>query len=69
MEIEVDLDLCQGHAQCQDAAPQVFEVQDDGYAHLLMTSTDDPALIAAVEDAEQRCPVEAIRLTRVSSAG
>jgi ferredoxin len=66
LEIEVDRDLCQGHAQCQDAAPEVFEVRDDGLAHLLITSTDDARLIAAVEDAAKRCPVEAIRLTRTA---
>jgi ferredoxin len=61
-EIIVDLDLCAGHAQCQDAAPTVFEVRDDGFAHLLITHTDDPALIAQVEDAARRCPAEAIEL-------
>lgn len=27
MRIEVDLDLCQGHAMCEMEAPEVFEAE------------------------------------------
>lgn len=61
MRVIVDLDLCQGHGQCEDAAPDVFEVGDDALAHLRMQ--DVPAsLRATVEDAARRCPTEAISL-------
>jgi ferredoxin len=60
MNIGVDRGLCQGHAQCEDAAPDVFQVRDDGYAHVLIDSTDDAAVIARVRDAGRRCPVDAI---------
>ena len=30
MKIEVDWDLCQGHANCMGDAPEVFRVDDDG---------------------------------------
>jgi ferredoxin len=61
MKIDVDLGVCQGHGQCEEAAPEVFVVGDDAVVHLL---DDDPgdALRPAVEEAVRRCPVEALRL-------
>lgn len=62
MKAQIDLDLCQGHGQCQESAPKVFEVRDDGFAYLLVDEI--PAEEDAnVRDAALRCPVEAIRLT------
>lgn len=62
MKVIVDLDLCQGHGQCELAAPDVFEIGDDALARL---RTDDPprALLPQVEDAILRCPADAIRVT------
>jgi ferredoxin len=64
VKVQIDLQLCQGHGQCQDAAPDVFEVTDEGFARLLVDSSairDDQE--AKVRDAASRCPVEAIRLS------
>jgi ferredoxin len=61
MKVIVDLDLCQGHSQCEDAAPQVFEVGDDALVHLRVDRPPEE-LRAKVEDAVRRCPTEAIRL-------
>jgi ferredoxin len=63
MRVAVDRGLCQGHAQCEDAAPDVFEVRDDGLAHVLRPGTDDTDTIARVLDANRRCPVDAILLS------
>lgn len=61
MRIEVDLDLCQGHAMCELEAPDVFTVPRKG----LVTVTD-PAppenSRAAVQAAVRYCPTQAIRL-------
>lgn len=67
MKITVDLDLCLGHAQCEDAAPEVFQVGDDGYAHVLQ---EDPGadLWSKVEEAVRRCPTQAISVTETVSA-
>ncbi|MFI6347573.1 ferredoxin [Streptomyces sp. NPDC050560] len=61
MRIEVDLPLCQGHGQCEESAPEVFEVGDDAVVHLL---DEDPpeSRRPAVEEAARRCPVEALRI-------
>ncbi len=61
MRVTVDLGLCQGHAQCEDAAPEVFEVGDDALSHLRM-QTPPEHLRPRVEEAARRCPTEAIRI-------
>jgi ferredoxin len=51
--------MCQGHGQCQESAPKVFEVRDDGISHVLLV--DMPSeLEDDVRDAAARCPVEAV---------
>lgn len=62
MKAVIDLELCHGHGQCQEAAPKVFEVHDDGYAYLLVDTipADEEA---NTRDAASRCPTDAIRIT------
>lgn len=62
MKVEIDLSLCAGHGQCQEAAPNVFEVRDDGFAYLLV-DTIPASEEANVRDAVDRCPADAIRFT------
>jgi ferredoxin len=61
MRVIVDAGLCQGHAQCEDAAPEVFEVGDDALSHLRIQAPPEQ-LRGQVEDAARRCPTEAIRI-------
>jgi|HubBroStandDraft_2_1064218.scaffolds.fasta_scaffold2597747_1 ferredoxin len=61
MRIIVDVDLCQGHAQCEDAAPDIFQVDDNGLLTVLVESPDESAR-ARVEDAVRRCPAEALQI-------
>jgi ferredoxin len=63
LKITVDLSLCAGHGQCEDAAPEVFRVNDEGFAELLVDDITDPELESKIADAASRCPTEAIRLT------
>jgi ferredoxin len=61
MRIEVDLDLCQGHAMCELEAPEIFAVPRKGK----VTVTDPgPAESqrAAVEAAIRYCPTQALKL-------
>jgi ferredoxin len=59
--VELDLDLCQGHAVCEDEAPEVFSVDDNDHVTLKMTELpDDPELLARVETACTYCPTRAI---------
>lgn len=62
MRIELDTDLCQGHAMCEDEAPEVFEVPKHGPARLL-TAEPDESMRREVEAAVRFCPTRALRLT------
>jgi ferredoxin len=62
MRVTVDEDLCQGHGQCEMAAPEVFSLDDDGTLQYVEQPSD--ADRDAVEQAERFCPVQAIRLNR-----
>ncbi|MFB4316812.1 ferredoxin [Actinomadura sp. 21ATH] len=61
MRIEVDLDLCQGHAMCELEAPDVFEVPGKGKVRVLEEepSEDHRDEVAA---AVRYCPTQAIKL-------
>jgi ferredoxin len=59
MKITLDLDACAGHGQCEDAAPEVFRVNDDGLVVQLIENPGEE-LRAKVEDAARRCPADVI---------
>jgi ferredoxin len=61
MKIVVDFDVCQSHGLCTQAAPEVFEIRDDGFLYILQETPPD-ALRAKVENAVRECPTHAIRL-------
>ena len=60
MKVVVDRELCQVHAQCVFAAPEVFELDDDD--RLLYVAEPGEDLAGAVEEAARACPVQAIFL-------
>lgn len=61
MRVIVDFDLCQSNAVCMSAAPEVFEVRDDGYLYVL-DETPAEELRPQVQQAARLCPVQAISL-------
>lgn len=61
MRVEVDYDLCEGNALCMGQAPEVFEVSDDDFLHLL-TAEPSAELSEKVRQAERLCPKRAITL-------
>ncbi|TQF67018.1 ferredoxin [Rhodococcus spelaei] len=61
MRIEVDLDLCQGHAACEMEASEVFSVPSRGKVNLLDPSPPESAR-ADVENAVRYCPTQALRI-------
>ncbi len=58
IRIEVDLDLCQGHAVCQAESPEIFSVPKHGKAQLLRAPDDRDR--ADVENAVRYCPTQAL---------
>jgi ferredoxin len=61
MKIIIDHTLCEGHAKCMDAVPEIFEVRDDDRSYVLVDVV--PAeFVEKVERAASRCPRAAIQL-------
>ena len=61
MKIVVDFDVCQSHGLCTEAAPEIFEIRDDGFLYILNETPPD-ALRAKVERAQRECPTGAIKI-------
>ncbi|MFE3259784.1 ferredoxin [Nocardia sp. NPDC059091] len=60
MRLIVDLDLCQGHAVCQDEAPELFQVPKQGQVRILRA--DPGADLEAARAAVRYCPTQALSL-------
>ena len=59
IKVVVDLDLCQNHGQCVFAAPQVFELDEEGELVVLQDEVGED-LRANVEEAADVCPTQAL---------
>ena len=62
MKIRVDMDLCQGHGACVDAAPGVFALDGTTHQVVILNESPDESLRAAVKAAVKYCPTRALRL-------
>jgi ferredoxin len=65
MRVKVDLELCQGHALCQEEAPEVFRVLErpGQYDQVSLLDERPPEkLRAKVEAAARHCPNRVIRV-------
>ena len=65
MKIVVDLSICQGHSQCEEAAPEIFQVREgeNGYQSVVVNASPDDSLREKLETAVRRCPTEALSLS------
>ena len=61
MRIEVDQDLCQGHAMCELEAPRIFSVPRKGKVTVITPAPPQSARIA-VEAAVRYCPTQALKI-------
>lgn len=63
MRVEVDFDLCQGHAECQAEAPEWFSVGKGSEAVVRARRGEVPDdQLEAVKAAVKYCPTQALRL-------
>jgi ferredoxin len=62
MRIHLDQDMCQGHSRCFALAPELFDVDDEGYAVLLVDGEVPAALEEKAALAAANCPERAITL-------
>ena len=61
MKVVVDMTVCQDHGQCCFAAPEVFQLDNDGKLVVLVGEPDDN-LRDKVEEAADVCPLQAITI-------
>ena len=62
MRIRYDREACQGHNRCYLLAPEIFDVDDEGYAILLVDGDVPAELEAKARLAADNCPEYAITL-------
>jgi ferredoxin len=65
--VEVELDLCQGHAMCELEAPEYFRVPKRGTVEILDAEPPDEVR-AEIERAIESCPTRALFITEVDEA-
>lgn len=61
MRVIVDLSNCDLHGLCVEAAPEVFEIDDNGVLKVLIEAPPED-LRAKVEKAARECPTGAITI-------
>ncbi len=61
MRVEANQDTCEGAGYCEQVAPALFHVTDEGWVEVLQP--DVPAELAdAAAEAEDLCPTRSIRV-------
>ena len=58
--VRVDDLACEGHGRCQNAAPEVFRLDEDDISRVILDPVP-PELLEKVERAVRLCPRQAVR--------
>lgn len=61
MKVVVDLNICDLHGLCVEAAPEIFQIGGDGALHVLIETPPDE-LRPKVDKAVRECPTGAIAI-------
>jgi ferredoxin len=69
MRVRVDPDKCQGHNRCYAIAPELFDVDELGYAHELNDGVVPAPLEEKARLAVVNCPEHAIEVSEAQSEG
>lgn len=63
MHVIINEAACEGHGLCQQAAPEVYELDDEGLVRLLHDEIA-PSMEAKAEAGARVCPVAALSVQR-----
>ncbi|MBT6276787.1 MAG: ferredoxin [Chromatiales bacterium] len=66
LHIKIDRGLCSGYALCIDAAPEVFDMDENDVAVVVMAEEALEGQRDAIECAAKLCPRKAITIDRVN---
>jgi ferredoxin len=58
--VVLDLNTCQGYANCVMVAPEVFDIDEKTGVAILLQESPDDAQRSAVDDAVGQCPTGSI---------
>lgn len=58
-KVQVDQLMCEGHSRCQNAAPEVFRLNDEDISQVILDEVPEE-LVEKVERAIRLCPRQAI---------
>ncbi len=61
MKVKIDHELCAGDAICAELCPEVFEMQDDDKAHVIVDEVPEGSE-ECVQDAIDSCPESCIEI-------
>ena len=64
--VEVDLDLCQGHAMCELEAPDYFTVPNRGKVEILDPEPPEEAR-DEIQNAVDMCPTQALAIKEIGA--
>ena len=62
MRIELDRPRCEGHGLCEEAAPALMHLDDDGELVIDVPEVEGAQAEAAAKAAVRVCPVAALKL-------
>ena len=62
MHVSVDRDKCEGHGLCEQLAPAVYRLDDEGELVLLHEQELPAALEAQAQSGARACPVAALTI-------
>ncbi|OBF14866.1 ferredoxin [Mycobacterium sp. ACS4331] len=60
-KVEVDFELCEANGVCMGIIPEVFDLDDQDYLHVL-TDEVTPENEAQIREAVRQCPRQAISI-------
>ena len=60
-KIEVDFGLCESNGVCMGIIPEVFDLDDDDYLHVLQEEVT-PEIEQQVKESVRQCPRQAIAI-------
>ena len=62
MKVRVDPRLCQGHNRCISVAPDLFDIDEEGFSSAMGDGTVPPGMQDLAGLAVDNCPEQAISL-------
>lgn len=62
MKMILDYELCEGHGECVVAAPEIFDLDEDGEKAVLLQEEPREELRVQATEAVKVCPIAALRL-------